>query len=350
MSIRKPQELGSEALGVPSEAVFPGGLVVDLTTDDFDEMASIAPRWDQEYLKFGKGTFKGRVLGIHTNRVQIGKVTWEPGILARGAAPPRAITLAMLLTREGAASSQGMVLEEHHILVLKPGQEFELSVLGKSTLLVVVVEEALFRRYSLARWGEPFVLRDGRDRVVVRQMREQETVCRKWENLISDIIDNRNLLDDSFSARSMEEKLLDNLLSNALGAQPSHLGPLRRQAAKRAEQYLITNVEKPLSLADLCAAARANERTLLVGFHEVFGMSPKLFLKSFRLNRARQDLRRGSPGTRVTDVAIRWGFNHLSRFAADYRHMFGELPHETLRNRPRRQPDPVFHCESLLAS
>ena len=336
MSIRKPQELGNEALSAPNEAVFPGGLVVDLTTDDFDEMASIAPRWDQEYLQVGKGPFKGRLLGIHTDRVQIGKVSWNPGILARGEAPPRAITLAMFLTRGDAASAQGMVLEEHHILVLKPGQEFELSSVGDSTVLVVVVEEALFRSYSLARWGEPFLLRDRRDRIVLRTMPHLETVRRKWECLISDIIHQRNLLADSFTTRSIEHKLLDNLLHNALGAQSCSLGPLRRQAAKRAEQYLIANVEKPVSLADLCEAASTSERTLLVGFHEVFGTSPKAFLKSLRLNRVKRDLQMAPPGTTVTDVALRWGITHLSRFAGDYRQMFGESPHETLRNTSKK--------------
>jgi AraC family ethanolamine operon transcriptional activator len=31
----------------------------------------------------------------------------------------------------------------------------------------------------------------------------------------------------------------------------------------------------------------------------------------------------------VGDVAARWGFWHLSRFAADYRQHFGELPSAT---------------------
>jgi AraC family ethanolamine operon transcriptional activator len=338
MSIRKPQEFGKKMLGVPNEAVFPGGLILNLTTDDFEEMAAVAPKWDQEYLKVGKGLFKGSLLGIHTNRIQVGRVSWDPGILARGVAPPRAITLAMLLTRGGAASSQGSVLEEHHILVLKPGQEFELSVMGRSTVLVVVVEELLFRTYSLARWGKPFVLRDGRDRIIMPHVQERAIVRSLWDRLILGIVDKCRLLSDSYSARSIEQKLLDNLLHNAQGAQSSYLAPLRQQAAKRAEQYLIANVDKPVTLADLCEAAHASERTLLAGFHEVFGTSPKAFLKSYRLNRVKQDLQKAPPGTTITDVALRWGITHLSRFAADYRRMFGEFPHETLKNRPKRQP------------
>jgi AraC family ethanolamine operon transcriptional activator len=35
----------------------------------------------------------------------------------------------------------------------------------------------------------------------------------------------------------------------------------------------------------------------------------------------------------VSDVAVRYGFWHMSKFAADYRWLFGELPSQTLAKR-----------------
>ena len=35
--------------------------------------------------------------------------------------------------------------------------------------------------------------------------------------------------------------------------------------------------------------------------------------------------------TRVTTVAMRWGFGHLGQFAAAYRERYGELPSTTLQ-------------------
>jgi AraC family ethanolamine operon transcriptional activator len=41
----------------------------------------------------------------------------------------------------------------------------------------------------------------------------------------------------------------------------------------------------------------------------------------------------------VQSVAASWGFWHLSRFASDYRQMFGQLPSDTLRNARRDSAD-----------
>ncbi len=338
MSIRKPQDLGNSTDDSVSDPVFPGGLVLDFITDDFEEMASIAPRWDQEYLKLGKGAFKGHLAGFHTSRIQIGRVTWEPGILCRGRAPLRSITLAMLLSKGSAASSQGVILEEDQVLIFLPGREFEFSAVGKSTLLVIAVEEQWFRSYAQACWAKPFVMKNSRDRLILRQTHNQKAIRQQWEELLADVACPCMPLTDSRFARSLETEILEHLLHNAVGPESCHFGPSRRQAAKRAEDYLIANVRNAVTMADLCVAAEANERTLLMGFHEVFGVSPKLFLKSLRLNRVKQDLQCASPGTTVTEVAINWGFNHLSRFAADYRQMFGELPHQTMRRRPKTRP------------
>ncbi|WP_431934031.1 helix-turn-helix domain-containing protein [Nonomuraea jabiensis] len=37
--------------------------------------------------------------------------------------------------------------------------------------------------------------------------------------------------------------------------------------------------------------------------------------------------------TTVTEVALRWGFTHLSRFASFYRETYGHAPSVTLRGR-----------------
>ena len=49
------------------------------------------------------------------------------------------------------------------------------------------------------------------------------------------------------------------------------------------------------------------------------------------MNRVRAELASADPAsTTITQVAMRFGFLHLGRFAGDYRRLFGVAPSETL--------------------
>jgi AraC-like DNA-binding protein len=69
--------------------------------------------------------------------------------------------------------------------------------------------------------------------------------------------------------------------------------------------------------------------------HEYLGMGPKRYLLLRRMNLARQALRQAAPdATSVTDIATRYGFWQLGRFAVEYQSLFGELPSVTFRRQP----------------
>lgn len=332
MSIRKPQKIANEQGIGGGSLAFPAGLVLDLNTNHFEDMASVAPKWDQEYLKLGKEPFSGRLLVIHSARVQMGIISWNPGILIRGSAPPQAFTFALVLAKEGPTSFQGTELRENCIVVLQPRGEFEFSAVGKCKVLVVGVEQDLLQSHVLACWGSHRLMTDGRDRLVVKNSFQQRSFNTIWEMMLAEIGRRRDRLANPNFSYSFEHNVLEQLLTNS-HLVPSHgSGPHCYQAARKAKEYLFDHITDPVSIRELCEAVNASERSLLSGFRQVFGISPKLYLKSLRLNRVRQDLRKATEETRITDIAFRWGLTHLSRFAADYRQMFGEYPHETLRS------------------
>jgi transcriptional regulator GlxA family with amidase domain len=101
--------------------------------------------------------------------------------------------------------------------------------------------------------------------------------------------------------------------------------------ALRAEAWLRENLSEPPTIASLCAAIGASERTLYEAFREHLDATPKAYLKVLRLNAARHDLLEGTRGRRVTDVALDYGFVHFGWFSQDYRRLFGETPSQTLR-------------------
>lgn len=109
--------------------------------------------------------------------------------------------------------------------------------------------------------------------------------------------------------------------------------PALPRAVRRAVEHCEQHAHEPITVADLAAAAGVSVRSLQAGFAEHVGKPPTAYLREIRLRRTRQELLQAGPGEHltVTDVALRWGFLHPSRFARDYRRLFGEAPSATLR-------------------
>ena len=96
-------------------------------------------------------------------------------------------------------------------------------------------------------------------------------------------------------------------------------------------QHIEANADSDLSPEALARIAGVGVRTLHAAFQEQLGESPMAYVRRIRLGRVRAELLRSDPTkVRVTDVAMRWGFFHLSRFAEQYRQQFNELPSVTL--------------------
>jgi AraC-like DNA-binding protein len=91
--------------------------------------------------------------------------------------------------------------------------------------------------------------------------------------------------------------------------------------------------ERPLTAETLAREVNVSARLLQAGFREHLGVSPMQYLRNERLRRVHEDLTQTDPARRptVAEVAYRWGFTHLGRFASDYRSRYGEYPSQTLR-------------------
>ncbi|WP_206282220.1 helix-turn-helix transcriptional regulator [Streptomyces rhizosphaericus] len=97
-------------------------------------------------------------------------------------------------------------------------------------------------------------------------------------------------------------------------------------------EFMEMNAAEPLTPNELARVGCMSVRTLHASFQNTFGLSAMAYLRQIRLAHVRAELLSGrDPDVRVTDVAMRWGFFHPSRFAQQYKQRFGELPSETVR-------------------
>ncbi len=107
----------------------------------------------------------------------------------------------------------------------------------------------------------------------------------------------------------------------------------------RLEEILRIHPDRLPSQTELSAQLGVNARTLRVYCGHHLGVAPGRYVRLRRLGRIRRALQDANPGVTIISALERHhGVNQLGRFAGDYRHLFGELPSETLRQSRGNQP------------
>lgn len=141
--------------------------------------------------------------------------------------------------------------------------------------------------------------------------------------------------------RQLADQALNAVL---LGLEHNHSDEIRRGARSNRTASVDTAIE--LIEAETCATHSIPElarhcgvtaRALELSFRKALDVTPHAFLQQTRLEKAHRELQAADAcdGVTVAQIAARWGFWHLGRFAARYRTRYGMTPSEALRSSPQ---------------
>jgi AraC-like DNA-binding protein len=108
----------------------------------------------------------------------------------------------------------------------------------------------------------------------------------------------------------------------------------RPRTVKRTLDAMHAEPGRSFTAAELAGIAGVGIRVLQESFRQHVGVPPLTYLRRLRLEGVHAELSRAGPGqVSVSEVATRWGFTHLGRFAGAYRDRYGVTPSQTLRDR-----------------
>ena len=133
----------------------------------------------------------------------------------------------------------------------------------------------------------------------------------------------------------MEQGLIQMLVTCLTSASARADDYAKRRHARimvRFEEVLAEDLSRPLGMPELCALIAVGDRTLRLCCAEFLGMSPTQYVLLRRLKEVRRELRDANLNmVSVAEVAHRFGFADLGRFAESYRATYGEAPSATLQ-------------------
>jgi AraC-like DNA-binding protein len=139
------------------------------------------------------------------------------------------------------------------------------------------------------------------------------------------------------AARGLKQALIQAMVDCLAGREVRESTLAQGQHAivmRRFRRAVEENPEYPLYIPEICKAIGVSSRTLQACCHEHLGMGPKHYLLLRRMNLARRALRQSAPEAgSVTEIATRYGFWQLGRFAVEYQSLFAESPSATLARR-----------------
>ena len=299
--------------------------------NDFDEMAVVAASaWDQRYRKIGKGPDHGFVRQLNLPSAQLSHIGWRSGLLIETGTPTDSVGFVIQIAGDKRLRMNGQVLGNDQIALLHAPKAYDLLNADGTTYLVLAVDAERVLCHMHAHWGQLQVMLDALSTLNSEVNKQQAFLSSLMRQNLELAYGNSALLNDPGIQEMLVDELLDAIfLSSSIPPtqkQPAH----RHLAAKKAAQYVRDHVDEVVTLRSMCEYAGASERSLRQGFLERFGVTPKMYIKRFRLYQLRDRLRDPvNKGATITECAAQLGLTHMGRLPSEYRTLFGELPSET---------------------
>lgn len=315
---------------------------------DINFHASSVREWRQTYSQITSGPLQTSLAQITHGHFHIFREFINQRVVQQGEAPRGRICFAIPLVVPGIARLQGREVDDQCILLLRGGDEFMFHMPLGTDLLGIVFECAAFERAlsEMPRAAELTALMK-QPVVQVSPHRLAKTRTRMLA-LYCEMLSSPFLMETIESRSEFEHAMLIELLN--LIADPDCNWNQRLASSpgsfivEKSHRILLSDTAQPPSVLDLCQRLRICRRTVQKSFRTVTQTTPVNYIRCIRLNGVRRELMLTSVSElSIGDAAARWGFFHLSHFAAEYQSLFGELPSRTTRPEKTRSAPAIIH-------
>ena len=321
-------EGGANHRSLPSPTtVFEPGIAAVSDVYQFEDMSRSAPGWKQEHLVLQDGFYHARVELVQMASLQLTASEVTLGRTVVGVTPRGATTFAVPVWSTGDIIYRGTEVGPLDVLATNGREQFEAVYSGATKQLIFGISQSLLERCSQALWRSGF---PGAKRLAFIDDRRRGRFIETASRLLSSMLAEPQRLAGT-DACVTETRFVEAWLSALRPLETAAREPSRRRVARAAQAYIDENLRERITITDLCSVTGASRRTLHQAFLEMFGMTPGTYVQRVRLVLARRMLTKRSRNVSVTAVALGCGFEHLGRFAAGYRRLFGESPTTTLR-------------------
>jgi len=301
--------------------------------NDFDSFCENARNWDLHYQQLDSGTFSSELLIFGNNETQLTHASLNRKMLQQGASPKGLITFGILANPQISIHWRNIDISGDMLFVFP--EDGELNSISQSDFdiyLLSLTEEKLNASCDLLDLPNIRTLINKNE--VFKCQTEKLDEFRHWLHTVKIELTSLNAsVRNKHYLNQVEQEMIYRILSILTENRIVTKSRSRKRdiAISIAENYISNSSNEIVTISELCNVANISERTLEYGFRERYGITPKRYSLVYRLNNVRKQLRKTKPGSAlVSEIARQHGFWHMSKFSADYKKLFNELPLCTL--------------------
>ncbi|CAJ95212.1 Transcriptional regulator, AraC-family [Cupriavidus necator] len=294
------------------------------------------PELNKRYLQTGPGRYAGHLQQVRPDAdLLVYRERLDVPILREGWTRKGLRMFAIALPVESRATFHGRAVGAA-VAHLAGGREYSVQSPGPSEHLGIVLADSTFSIHADYLGGVPRLAWTG-EPLLEAPAAARERLASRILCCLLGATKNVSALVCPAARMTLRDDVLEHLFCLLIDAElPGRRRDITRltysDIVHRSREHLRANADRPVGVLELSGLLRVSRRTIQTAFMEVTGVTPQTYLRAIRLSSVRRLLRQTSADRlTVSQAAARWGFVHMSRFAAEYGRMFGCLPSEAPR-------------------
>ena len=305
----------------------------------FDQFEQATKGWDLNIKKLYKGKYSGSLLQIVNEKIIISDVEIGSGMEVNGAPMLGYKSFGIPKINVAPFFWRYKSLSDKTIQIYRSGSELFMINKYEMSAIDISVEENHFNRLCSELKYDNVQNIISKNEFVSCDL----NLLRELQNRLAQLSRNVRIIDPknyhllknevNYEISTLLIKTLASVNSNSKIKEPF----ARAKAIKKIIELVENTPMESHSLAELSKAGDVSERTLQYLFKDKFGITPKWFIKTTKLNSIYKALKSSSAiETTINNIVNQYGFWHMGQFAKDYKSLFGELPSDTINNRIRK--------------
>ncbi|WP_372880332.1 helix-turn-helix domain-containing protein [Psychromonas sp.] len=309
-------------------------------TFDVNQQAESLVQWQQHYNQHSSGTFNGYLDELKLGGIHLFEEFTNQTLLQQCCVNENSVWLGFSLQSQRPKINNNEI-GDGQLMIRPSGVEFELITPQNFHIFGLVLDREAILHEMSGLDAELWLNHSNKMLVSEANNHVSYELAKLIQLLLNDNINSAGqnaLLDANNPSRLKRLKpLIASKLADLLAQTESGLKevqvqrPTKQRVITAISRYIEQTGDYPLTITELCKIAHVSRRTLHYCFEQELGVSPVQYIRDCRLNEIRRILLKNETEVRISDLAVDFGFFHISTFNAHYKQLFGETPGQTIQ-------------------